>query len=187
MVAALRERPSGKHNFSHVEETKNACRSRHQAGMVVDNLPAFWKLLPHQRKHPANISNFPLQMPVSQHHRRIRTQKTKLQLRKFQLSHRRAVRISRLVALPHAIKTPRNPAAPRKRQFWRTPIPFHKRVYIPAIPGRLLRVQNRRDRRAVRCSLFAPIGPMRAMLSRRQPPPRLPRSSNVPTKRSGIP
>src|SRR5580704_17578899 len=52
----------------------------HGAGMVMNDLPSDRKPLPYQREHAANIALVSLQMPASQHQRRVRPQETELQL-----------------------------------------------------------------------------------------------------------
>src|SRR5580704_2073517 len=52
----------------------------HGAGMVMNDLPSDRKPLPYQREHAANITLVSLQMPASQHQRRVRPQETELQL-----------------------------------------------------------------------------------------------------------
>src|SRR6266851_946879 len=115
------------------------------ARMVVNELPSYRKPLPHQCEHSSEVVPFPLQMPAPQHERGVRSQKTKLQIRKIKLSHCGAVRIVFLVPRQDAVPAARNAAAPREGQFWRMPIAHQKRIHVAAIPCRLLRVERRAD------------------------------------------
>src|SRR6266568_594090 len=115
------------------------------ARVVMDDLPSFRKPLPHQSEHSSEVVRFPLQMPAPQRERTVRSQKTKLQIRKIKLSHRGAVRIIFLVTRQDAVPAARHAAAAREGQFWRMPIAHQKRINIAAIPCRLLRVEHRAD------------------------------------------
>src|SRR5579885_230175 len=92
-------------------------RLLHRACVVVDDLPALGKFLPHQRKHAADIARFPLQVPFAQNERCIGSEKPELESGKLQMAHGRPVRIIFLVACQHSIESARHPAAPGKRQL----------------------------------------------------------------------
>src|ERR1700719_2302968 len=85
-----------------------------QAGVIVNDAPAFWKALPNQRETSADIALRARQMPMPEYQRGILAEKVKFKPGKIKLAHRRAVGIIFLVARHHAIPSAGNAAASGK-------------------------------------------------------------------------
>ena len=146
---------------------------RLRAGVIVNDPPAFRKALPHQRKHSANFTLLPFQMPAPQHQRVIRAQKTKFQIGKIELAHRRAIRIILFIARQHTIPSARDTATPRKRQLRRMPVAHQKCVRIASIPSVLLRSKNGNNGASIRLAFLR-------FISAKSSPPRPPRCKQAP-------
>src|SRR5216684_1918293 len=113
-----------------------------RAGVIVNDFPAVRKLLPHQREHSPDVAALALQVPLAKNERRVRPQKTKFQIREFQLAHRGVIRVALLVPRQHAIPPARYAAASGKCEFRRAPISNQKGVYVTAVPRGLLRAEH---------------------------------------------
>src|SRR6266852_2760878 len=129
-------------------------RCRHGAGMIVNNPPAFRKALENERKDATDVALRARQMPMAQHQRGVRAQKTEFESGEIQMAHGRAIRIIFLVARQDRVPAARDSASSGKGQVRRVPVAFKKRIDVAPVPGALLRLQNLCDGRAIALALI---------------------------------
>src|SRR6266481_9982838 len=122
---------------------------RHGAGVIVNNPPAFRNALEHEREHATDVALRARQMPMAQHQRGVRAQKTKFESGEIQMAHGRAIRIIFLVARQNRVPAARDSASSGKGQFRRMPVSFEKRVDVAPVPRALLLLQYLSDGRAI--------------------------------------